>query len=275
MDEIQEVSPKRLTVLILSWDCAPQTERCVAALDFNLCHALVIDNGSRSGLVMPDEVTMLRLPKHFGFVKAANIGLRSVSTEFVLFLSSAVEIKPGALEALIAAFDANPEVPALALQLLTPSGQPAAFVRALPTSSNLHPSPQAIAPTQTIPVEYPGIDALALRFNFLKGMHLLDWHYDESWADAELAFQIRGAGKKILLLPNALGTLHADCPPGASSSLLEADAHRGAVTYLGKHFGWFNGFAKYLTSLFGALFSLKFGVFGALLTSQKIDGSHN
>ena len=96
--------------------------------------------------------------------------------------------------------------------------------------------------------------------------------HGELWADAEIAAQVKRAGRKILLLPAAKGVFHeADAAPALHPSLLEADFEQGAATYLSKHCG--GGMGRRVTSALGALGTLKLGLFTNLISGQKIDGS--
>ncbi len=59
---------------------------------------LVVDNGSQDESPQLDidypEITLMRLPHHFGATKAMNIGVRTAKAKILFFLSPCVEVEP-------------------------------------------------------------------------------------------------------------------------------------------------------------------------------------
>ena len=274
--------PPRVTVLIITRNQARALRRCLQALHqstiLDQIEIIVIDNASTDGSnVIQDDfekITYLKLPKNFGWTKAANIAMRSSLAESILFLDPRVELAPDSIELLAAEISQESEAAAASALLTTPEGAPARVMRSLPAPRNLRPELTALPeiPHEHTAVDFPGVFALLIRKPFLKGMSYLDERYGELWADAELAAQVRRAGRKILLLPAARGVFHeADAPPALPASLLEADFEQGAATYLSKHHG--GGLGRRVTAALGALGTLRIGLFTNLLSGQKIDGS--
>lgn len=286
MEETQapqiQPDPPRVTVIIVTRHQAVALRRCLEALHQSTIlpelEIIVVDNASTDGsnVIQDDfeQVTYLKLPKNFGWTKAANIALRSSHAETILFLDPRVELAPDALAVMTAQVSEQSDAAAVIPMLLTPAGQPAEVLRDLPTPANLTPELKALPslPSEPIPVPFPGVFALLIRKPFLKGMNFLDERYGELWADAEIAVQVKRAGRKILLLPQATGTFHSEnAPPPLPPSLLKADFEQGAATYLSKHFG--GGMGRRVSSALGALGSLQIGLFTNLLSGQKVDGS--
>jgi len=218
------------------------------------------------------EMTTLRLPKNFGWTKAANIGLRSTLADCILLLDPRVELRPDTVSALLAHLDESGPVAAVVPTLRQADGAPAAYLRRLPTADSLRPVFESPAlPAESESVEYPGVFALLIRKSFLKGMNYFDERYGEQWSDAELAAQVRRAQRKILRVPAAGGVLHPEQDKGIAASLLEADWHSGAAVYLKKHQG--AGFGHSLGSVLGSLFTGKVGLVRHMLSAAKIDGT--
>lgn len=275
--------PPRVSIVIVTRNQAESLRRCLTALAQSTLadstQILVVDNNSRDGsnAIQDDfeSIIYLKLPKNFGFTKAANIALRSTQAELILFLDPRVELAPTAVAALADSVEAEGEAAAACAWLETPAGAPAAVLRNLPAPGSLDPpffAPSA-KPSEPEPVAFPGLHALMIRKSFLKGMNFLDEHYGELWADAEIAAQVRRAGRKIRMLPAASGVFHeSEAPPPLDPALLAADFDTGAATYLSKHCG--GGIGYRITSALGALVSFKIGHFMHLLGGQKIDGSH-
>lgn len=286
MEETQvpqvQPDPPRVTVIIITRNQARALRRCLEALHqctiLDEVEIIVVDNASTDGSnVIQDDfekITYLKLPKNFGWTKAANIALRSSLAESILFLDPRVELAPEAIAVLAAEVSEESDAAAASAVLTTPEGAPARVMRKLPKPDDLRPAlfAPSTLPVEPVPADFPGVFALLIRKPFLKGMNFLDERYGELWADAEIAAQVKRAGRKILLLPAAKGVFHeSDAPPALPSSLLEADFEQGAATYLSKHYG--GGMSRRLTAALGALGTLKVGLFANLVSGQKIDGS--
>jgi len=274
--------PPRVSVIIVTRNQAPALRRCLEAVHkttiLDQIEIIVVDNASTDGsnIIQDDfeKITYLKLPKNFGWTKAANIALRSSLAEAILFLDPRVELSPDAIALLAAEISEESDAAAATPLLTNPDGSAARVMRNLPRPSELRPALFALSsiPTEPTAVDFPGVYALLIRKAFLKGMNFLDERYGELWSDAEIGAQVKRAGRKILLLPAAKGTFHeADAAPSLPSSLLEADFEQGAATYLSKHFG--GGMGRRVSAALGALGTLKLGLFTNLVSGQKIDGS--
>ena len=293
MEEPQ--APPQVSVLLVSYNAADALRRCLAALEQSSerekFEIVVVDNGSQDGSAeVPAEfpnVTALRLPRNFGFVKALNIGMRTGKGEFFLFLSPRTEVMADTVAALAARLEQEPGAVAVCPALTTPGGERAPHLFKLPRPGSVG----AIAAAgrfeaasipedagETVAVEFAGFAALLVRSYFLKGLRFIDERYAQSWADAEVAIQIYRAGKKTLLAPGVRGVWHAEddlrsSMPAGPVALLAADWALGAATFAGKHFGGAAGLKVRIGTALAALFSLQFRRFLHLVSGQKIDGT--
>lgn len=258
---------------------------------------LVVDNGSSDESPRLDaefpHVTFLRLPKNFGRTKALNIGVRTAVGELMLFLTPEVEMTPGAIPLLASCLEAEAGAVAVCPFVTAPDGAPALRCFPFPTAPGLFaawrrdlpvPPREIDAPSGTISVEWASLDALLARRYFIKGLNYFDERYGDSLADAELSYQIRRAGKKILVLGPARALRHADAapPPDAGArALLSADLISGISTFAAKHDGMAAGIGYRLRaalSCLGALLSLRdpayqWKRFAAVVSFRKVDGS--
>jgi hypothetical protein len=125
----------------------------------------------------------------------------------------------------------------------------------------------------SIPVEYPGIDALLVRKQLLRGMNFFDERFGQYWADADLAMKIRQSGKKIRLHPGIRAILHPGDDPLAGDALAQADRTLGAAAFLSKYQGFSAGFGFRLRAILKALAHLEFNRVSLLASGQKLDGS--
>jgi GT2 family glycosyltransferase len=121
-----------------------------------------------------------------------------------------------------------------------------------------------------VPVDYCRGAALMMRRPLLTAIRQIDEHYGQFGSDADLCYQIRRAGKRILLLPAARAR-HAGHQ--AESPLRVADQRLGAATWISKYQGFFSGLLVRVKAIFGALGAGQFSVLKHLLSGQRIDGS--
>lgn len=282
-EEEQPPAPK-VTALIFSYDSAPALRRCLAALEGSNDRAaieiLVVDCGSHDESPQLDsefpQVTILRLPRYFGRTKAVNIGTRTAAGEYLFVMTPEVEVLPTTVPALVARLESDSEAVAVAPLLLDTEAKPAAQFFRLPTpQTGAELAPMDIDKSaQAVSVEYATFQALLVRKYFVKGINYLDERYGEFGSDAELCYQIRRAGRKTLALPQVTA-LYTPCSPYSegAETILAADRVHGAAVYFGKHYGFLTGLLFRVKSALGALFTGRLGLFAAVVSGSKIDGS--
>lgn len=106
-----------VAVIVLNWNKAEQTRHCLEVArraTARPVHWIVVDNGSDEpiGSLQPD-VTLIRLPRNLGFAGGANLGLRhafAAGADKAWLLNNDAEPQPGALDALLAAVEADPGI---------------------------------------------------------------------------------------------------------------------------------------------------------------------
>lgn len=276
----------KVTALVFSYDSASALRRCLAALEGSNDRAsveiLVVDCGSHDESAQLDtefeNITMLRLPRYFGRTKALNIGTRTAAGEYLLFMTPEVEVLPTTIPALVAHLDAEAETVAVCPLLLDTESQPANQFFRLPTpETGLDFTPVTVDKSaQVFPVEYATFQAFLVRKFFVKGLNYLDERYGESWSDAELCYQIRRVARKISALPQVTALYTSNSPFSESAqTILDADRVHGAAVYFGKHYGMMVGVMFRIKAILKALFTFRLGLFGALISGAKIDGSQN
>jgi len=286
LEEIDVPPVIRVTALIFSYDSAPALRRCLTALEGSNDRAsieiLVVDCGSHDESAQLDSeftgITMLRLPRYFGRTKALNIGTRTAAGEYLFFMTPEVEVLPTTIPSLVAQLDADPEAVAVCPLLLDTQTQLAPQFFRLPTpATGIELTPVTVDTTATVfPVEYATFHAFLVRKFFVKGLNYLDDRYGDSWADAELCYQIRRVSRKTLVLPQVTalytpGTGYAE----SARTILAADRIHGAAVFFGKHYGFAVGLLFRIKSILKALFTFRLPLFAALLSGGKIDGSQS
>ena len=245
---MEESTPvAKVTALIVSYNSAPAVKRCLTALEASVnrpeLEIIVVDCGSSDdGPTLDNEfpgVTLLRLERNFGATKALNIAMRTAAADYIFFLEPQVLVRPETVAALAARLDADESVAAVAPLLIDEAGKALTEVRKLPSPEGLAAlwrDPDALPVTTVdraadmVAVGYPGRQALMVRKQFIRAFNWLDDRYGEFGGDLELAFQIRRANKKLVVLPAVQADLVA-APPlavdSAGAATLHADRAHG------------------------------------------------
>ena len=289
MEELRAEAPSiEVSVLIVSYNSIAPLRRCLTALEQSTqretFEVLVVDNGSSDGCETIDSeftgVTMLRLPRHFGLTKARNIGIRTAKGEHLLLMTPEVEVHPGTVAALAARLPQESSALAVAPLMVDGGSKVVSELRHLPTPEVVSkcwrsgvPAEEVAGDVQeAVPVELHDGSALLIRKRAIQGINYLDERFGESWGDCDLAFQIRKAGRKILLLGDVRATVREKAVP-FGGVLFEADRAVGAVGYAGKNFGFMAGLGLRLKIALGALLSGELGLMSRVVEGRKIDGT--
>jgi GT2 family glycosyltransferase len=279
----EHAGPPRVTALIVSRNCSAQLRACLQALERSAnrerLEVLVVDRGSADGTadVAEDfpEVQTLRLPKDFGRTKATNIGMRTAKGELVLFLPAHVELEPDTIDRLALRLESYDVVGAVCPKVDRWYRLP--DIPALAVACGKHgelPNPQPIPPEAVeLAIDYAPGAPLLVRRAFVRGMNYFDERYGDHWSDLELCWQLRNASKTIVALQN-VPIRYGELPPREEDAVHRADCILGASTYIAKHFGAAAGANFRFSRTIGALATARFSVFSALLSGQKVDGTH-
>lgn len=282
------VTPK-VAALLIALNQAAELRRALQALAASeprgQLEILVVDCASSDGTAdVADEfpgVTVLRLPQHFGATKALNIATRTARAEFLFLLSPDVEVSPDTVARLAEQLEANPDTSAVCPLFIDAEGKVIARTRRFPDRESLAPvraggelgwtplTAEMLA-QEPCTVLYPGREALMVRRQFLAGMNYFDERFGEYWADADLAIQIRRAGRKIRLYPSILAVWRGTGKPNLDDVAHRSDWILGAAELLGKHTGFLSGLGFRCGAIFNTLIHLDFSLFAALLGGAKL-----
>jgi GT2 family glycosyltransferase len=272
----EEKQPPRVSVVVVSHNRVDLLRRCLDSIEKSEGRAglqvIAIDNGSTDGSAQLDSefpnVQWVRLPKNFGLTKALNLGWRAADAPYVFFLHDDTEVDAPAIPMLAGILDTNAEAAAVCPLLVDAEGHPAPQLGTLPPSGDW----RAAQPTgdDLVPVEYPRGAALMVRLFNIKAIRQIDERYGQFGADADLAAQIRRAGKKILLAPAA--KVHHRGSNGYTS-MERADFQHARSVFAGKYQGSSAGFKVRLSAILGALAGARLGELKYLVSGRKIDGT--
>ncbi|KAB1071983.1 glycosyltransferase family 2 protein [Methylobacterium planeticum] len=116
-----------LVAVVVAHDSAEALPACLAALAAEHVPALVVDNASRDGSAALAEAAgaaVVRNARNEGYGRASNLGVRAAERAVhVLILNPDVVLRPGAVDALLAAAEAYPDAGLYAPRIVEPDGR--------------------------------------------------------------------------------------------------------------------------------------------------------
>lgn len=284
----------RISILIVSRNEGERLRRTLASLaasDPASIEVVVVDNASTDGSARIDGdfpfVKMLRMQRNFGWTKSANVGMRTAKGEFLCLVPPGIEFEPDTIAKLEQALLADSSALAVCPLAVDDGGTivtqayklpDAAMVKEFSQTGSLGASLPVDTSAPAVRAEYVVHSPLFMRRVSMAGMNFLDERYGQFWSDAEIYFQIRRAGKSVVILPSvrvksATPALAFPQPLDRWGSKLKADAILSGAAYLGKHSGFGSSFGYRIGAILGALVSAKIGLFLGLISGQKIDGT--
>jgi GT2 family glycosyltransferase len=122
----------RVSAVVVSFNTRDELLRCLAALRggaSRLGEIVVVDNASQDG--SPDavraafpDVRVIANADNRGFSAANNQGFRAATGEYLLVVNSDAEVRPGAVDAMAALLDEQPDVGIVGPRTVGSDGQP-------------------------------------------------------------------------------------------------------------------------------------------------------
>lgn len=256
----------RVSILIVSQHqeqlLRPTLQALAARLEPELSEIIVVDCGSQDGSARMDDefegITILRLPRNFGWTRAINIATRTAKGEYLFLLPNGVEVQLDTIQRLLAGLSENSQAGAVC-----PAGE--FFALPKPGDADLKSVSSAAA-------EYPFEQPVMVTKVSLVSMNYLPDSYGQYYADLELFFKIRAACKKILVLEDIVLPRKRAALEMIDAETDRADRLNGLGAFYSKNYGFMAGLSFWLGQTLGALFSFRLGLAAKLLGSAKIDG---
>ena len=241
----------RLSVVIVNYNAGSLLSACVRSvvgawpgdLDGEI---LVVDNASTDGSAEQvaaeyGQVRLVKLEKNLGFGAALNRGLELTPAKFVLMLNPDTELRPGAIDRLLATLEENRRAALVGPRLAYPDGrlQHSAFKfpDLIQLAVDLFPDLLGRLYDHPLNGRFP-VAAYAgprpFRADFVLGACMLARYgalaevgfFDEAFfmycEETDLAFRLRRAGWEILCEPRAVVIHHG----GASTGRVRTEAFR-------------------------------------------------
>lgn len=291
----QTSSLPSVSAVIVSHNRLPELKRCIQALlassGVPVLEIVVVDAGSRDGSADVENefpgIRMVRMPRNFGKTRARNNGVRTATGDLILFVDPSMEVSSDTVRFLVESLEKHVEVVVAAPRVTDGAGA------VIETAYRL-PSPEQLAQACLDLSSFPPVPAdgaaeavcggiLLVRKSFIAGMNYFDEkRFFEYFAELDLFRQVRNAGKKVLLVPEAVAIRHEESaePPDADSRVLAVcDKVSGAAAYLAKAGGSAMSFQIKMmlrelgASLRGTDAGFHWHVLTGLLGGRRIDGT--
>ncbi len=219
------MKPVDLSVVIVSYNTRDLLATCLASLADSgpEIEIIVVDNASedRSAAMVLERFSRVRLIQNLhnpGYACASNQGIRASSGRYVLLLNPDTEIRPGALDRVLAFANSCPDLGAVGLQLLNPDGTLQPSGRRFPTLASalgeLLPLPERWRRhlrgdlegrdySQVCQVDEVSGAAMCLRRAALDQVGLFDEDFFFLGEDIDLCWRLRQAGWTVVYFPEA------------------------------------------------------------------------
>lgn len=192
-----------VSVTICSWNTVALLEECLRSLaairDEASFEVIVVDNGSKDGSAdavreRHNWVRLIALEENRGFCGGHNLAIRERKGKHVFLLNSDATVHPGAIEALLAFADSQPEAGILGPRILNPDGS-------LQLSCRTFPRPIAALFRNTV------LGRLFPNSRFVREYLMQDWDHsserDVDWVSGAAMFVSQDVIERVGVLDEA------------------------------------------------------------------------
>ena len=160
----------RVAAIVVNYNAAEHLARCLSSLENEgIETTVVVDNGSTDRsqeVVTGSSASWVQAGANLGYGRAANLGagdLAAAPAELLLVANPDIELRPGAVAALVAAAEANPSLGIVGPKILNPDG-------------SVYPSARTF-PGLVDAVGHGLFGMVAPRNRFTRRYRLLDWDH--------------------------------------------------------------------------------------------------
>jgi GT2 family glycosyltransferase len=218
----------RLSIVIVTYNSARDIHACLASLPAGAStvdyETVVVDNGSSDGTphdvrVRWPHVSVVEPGRNMGFAAGTNLGLRHSSGELALLLNPDTVVRPGAVDALVAALDRRADAAVAGPRLVDASGWPElSFGRMIGPVAELRQKLLVTGNDRRLPivsryverltrhprdVDWVSGACLLVRRASADAVGLLDERFFMYAEDVDFCAAIRARGGRVLFVPDA------------------------------------------------------------------------
>ncbi len=269
----------KLSIVIVSWNTKDLLEACLHSVyQYPLeqpFEVWVVDNHSKDDSVSMvrakfPQVELIASEENLGFAKGNNRAIRQCQGEYILLLNPDTEVKPEALNELVAFMEGEPDAGAAGSRLLNADGTLQASCHPMPTLSRelwrmfyldkLIPygdyNMQKWDVTQPREVDVLMGASLMLRKTVLDKVGLLDEGYFMYSEEVDLCFRLQKAGWRLYWVPQSQVVHYWGQSAKQVLTKMFLQLYRGKLRFFRKHYGRLITFLYKIVLGLAALFRL-------------------
>jgi N-acetylglucosaminyl-diphospho-decaprenol L-rhamnosyltransferase len=206
----------RLSIVIVSYNARADLERCLETLVRHkptVDHQIVVvDNASTDDTVQVlrarwSGIRLIEAGENVGFSRGNNLGMRQSFGELVLLLNGDTLVPAGAIDALVAALDARPDVAIVGPRLVDGQGRSElSFGRMISPLNELRQKLRARGNVERLTSRQREVDwvsgaCLLVRRIDAEAVGLMDERYFMYTEDVDFCASVRARGRKVLFTP--------------------------------------------------------------------------
>jgi GT2 family glycosyltransferase len=231
-----------LSIIIVSFNARADLVRCLESLHeappARAHEVIVVDNASTDGSADAARqwagVRVIETGANLGFSRANNAGIRASSGTNILLLNSDTIVPPHALDALLSALDAHPDVAVVGPRRAELSfGKMVGPLNQIRQQQIARDDVESYTRLEQYPDWVTGACLLVRRAD-ADAVGLLDERYFMYLEDVDFCAAIRARGRRILFAPGVEIT-HLKGRSAPSRAANWQNYHRGLVTFYEKH----------------------------------------
>lgn len=207
----------KLSFIIVTWNTDKITQKCVGSINKYIPNQeiIVVDNASSDKTVdilkKIKNVKIIKNKSNLGFAKANNIGLKSATSDYVVFINSDIELIDNSLLKMVDFLKKNSQIGLIGPQFLNPDKTIQASVFPPQTALNAFKEfwlgkmaySKYIPKTKNpIEVSYISGGCVAINKKFFKKVGKWNEKYFFYFEDMDLCRQVAKFNKKIFYYPN-------------------------------------------------------------------------
>ena len=208
----------KFSIIIPTWNTADITKKCVQTINKYIPNTeiIVVDNGSQDNTVQDlkkfKNIKVIENKSNLGFAKANNIGLKSATADYIVFMNSDIELIDKSLIEMVNYLKKNKEIGLIGPKFLNPDMTPQASVFPPQTCLNAYKEfwlGKKEAYSKYIPkdnkpslVSFISGGCIAVNKKYFETIGKWNEKYFFYYEDMDLCRQVTKSGKNIVYYPN-------------------------------------------------------------------------
>ncbi|MGO4174430.1 glycosyltransferase family 2 protein [Bosea sp. TAF32] len=195
-----------ITAIVVSYDSAEVLPACLDALAAEGVPAIVVDNASGDesrSIAAAKGARVIANARNEGYGRGNNIGIAAADTPYVLIVNPDLEVRPGAVAALLEAAGRYPDAGMLAPRIVEPSGRIFLQPRSLLSPDHLNRSGGMVVPEGDACLPFLSGACLLIRRELFLAIGGFDPAIFLFYEDDDLCRRMRDAGHALIHVHDA------------------------------------------------------------------------